>query len=107
MVRLTVSRLEPIIWAMVWWVRRRVIRLDPASSARSRSSWATRPLTSRRTRLPTFSSTRRSRREGSRSNPIELGGGELAEERDFLEDGRHRHAGVPLGFGGLWWGKLT
>src|SRR5439155_3412065 len=74
MVRLTVSRLEPIIWAMVWWVRRRVMRFDPPSSARSSSSWATRPFTSSNTRLPTFSSTRRNRRESSRKSASAMDG---------------------------------
>src|SRR5436190_769168 len=74
MVRLTVSRDDPIICAMVWCVSRRVMRSEPASSARSRSSCATRPFTSSRTRLPTFSSTRRNRRESSRNSPMAMPG---------------------------------
>src|SRR5256885_3919458 len=74
MVRDTVSRDDPIIWAMVWWVSRRVMRWPSVSSARSRSSWATRPCTSSRTRLPTFSSTRRKRRDSSRSSASPMPG---------------------------------
>src|SRR5882762_539816 len=73
-VRDTVSREEPIIWAMVWWVRRRVMRWPSVSSARSSSSWATRPCTSSRTRLPTFSSTRRRRRDSSLSSASAMPG---------------------------------
>src|ERR1043165_3602714 len=70
-VRDTVSRELPIIWAMVWWVNRRVMRWPSVSSARSSRSWATRPWTSSNTRLPTFSSTRRSRRERDAGRVLE------------------------------------
>src|SRR5207248_9559114 len=35
---------------------------------------------------------------GDLGHPLELGRGELAKQRDLLEDGRYRHAGVPWGW---------
>src|SRR5690348_1055795 len=74
MVRLTVSRDDPIICAMVWCASRRVTRSPPVSSASSSSSRATRPFTSSSTGEPTFSSTRRSRRESSRRSDTDMAG---------------------------------
>src|SRR5205814_5590796 len=45
---------------------------------------------------------------GDLGYPVELRGGQLAEQRHLLEDGRYRHDGFPLTRGGVeWWGKLT
>jgi len=39
------------------------------------------------------------------TNPLQVGGAQLAEQRDFLEDCCSRHEGPPRNPGALWWGQ--